>query len=356
MPIFTRPDDLSEIDVQKILDETFNMSAPFDVPIVVIASEEFDHCADRSTRLVRFSRDEMNKVIETRLQDFVAANSDVFAPDVANEIVSEYMENTKYLLEVVAKNLILPDEYASGCVAYPFKGLQGPFAHQKGEEYKDSLSSIILTLPENVTGASYAASNIGVAQGELPELPGSSEEWRLLIAWHEISHTSGAAEMQADKMASIVTRQALGRNGIIQAHADQRIVTAVMNHFEDVQTSYYGWPLTEAIDEVAAMGQAEIDAFSAAEIKDVRFEQPDFKSDKVISLGQRLRDVFPQVFENMEKKIEPMKLRDLMNLKAQTDSFIAEGTFDDDPEEGQIAARFSLALSRLTVGKSAYQP
>lgn len=356
MPIFTRPDDLSEIDAGKILDETYNMSAPFDVPVVVITSEEFDHCADRSTRLVRFSREEMNKVVETRLQAFVAANSNVFAPDVANEVMSEYMENTAPLLEIVARNLIIPDEYASGCIAYPFKGLQGPFAYQQGEDYQDSLSCIILTLPEHVTGESYVASNIGIAQDELPDLPGSSEEWRLLMAWHEISHSSGAAEMQADKMAAIVTRQALGHSDIIQAHADQRIVTAVINHFDTVQTSYYGLPLVEALDEVVAMDQTDIDELSVAEIKDIRFEQPDFKADKVVSLGQRLRDVFPQVFENLEQKKAPMKLSDLMNLKAQTDSFIAGGAFNEDPEEGQIAARFSLALSRLTAGKPAYRP
>lgn len=355
MPIFTRASDLSEVDPAKILEDSYRNESPFGVPTIVLKPEEFEEFSEKAGRFRKFSRTDMQDHIKARLAELFNRQSDM-SQEQKDYITERYVEEAfEVVMMQIVSNLVIPQYVQSGCVTYPFRGIKGPFAHQSSQnDFENPVSGMVFTFTESIDGRTYGESAMSLAENELPEMPGSSEEWHFLLLWHEFAHTTGAAEPQADKMAAIVTRQAFARSDVIQAFADQRMVTAILNHHRDTSVSYYGLPLVENLDEVAAMPQEQIDAMDEEDIKDIRFNKHDYKADKVRAVGGRLKCAFPDIFETIRKKTQPIAMKDLIDLKQETERLVAEGTFQDDPDTCSIARRFVLAVTRLSEGKGAY--
>lgn len=355
MSLITAPSSsLSIVDPVKILHDSLSNERPFNVPTVILRPEEFSEFSKQTGRLHRFSRVDMVAHMQRRISEFFNRQKDI-APETANNITQQYVEvASEDILVQVVSNLIVPQYVQSGCVLLPFKGIEGPFAHQLHAEYQDASSGLVFTFSQSVSGRTYGESMISLAEGELPEMPGSDAEWQHLLLWHEFAHTSGAAEPQADKMAAIVSRKAFDRADMIRAFADQRMVKTVLNHHSDVDISYYGLPLVEGLDEVADMPKEQIDGVSDIELRDIRFETHDYKSAKVRAFGAALTDEFPNEFDLIREKRKPITMGVLSAFRDKSEWLVEHTDLSDDLDCHVIAERFVVAIDRLSVGVRAY--
>ncbi len=356
MSIFSTVLDTSKlINPAAILEDSYQNQNPFGVPTIVFRSEEFLGFSKKQGRLHRFSRADMVDHIRERLNEFFNHQSGISSPQKDN-IVEQYVaEASEQVLVQIVSNLVVPQHIQSGCIPFPFKSINGPFAHQCPEnDFEEAMSGLVFTFPEFVNGKAYGESMMSLSEGELPDMPGSVEEWQFLLLWHEFAHTTGAGEPQADKMAAIVTRKAFARSDVIRALADQRMVTSVLNHHQDINVRYYGLPLVENLDEVAAMSQEQVRAFNEGDVKDIRFEKHDYREHKVKGFGQKLARVFPSVFEDIRTKKRPTSMDCLVDFKQEAERLIGDGELQNDSDATLIANRFVCAIDRLSVGKSAY--
>ncbi len=355
MSLITTTSNLSaEVDPVKTLHDSLRKERPFDVPTIVLSPEEFSEFSTQSGKLHRFSRVDMVAHMQHRLSEFFNRQHDI-PSEIANSITEQYINQaSEQVLVTVANNLIVPQYVQSGCILLPFKGIEGPFAHQLDDRYQEASSGLVFTFSRSVSGRAYGESVMSLAEGELPEMPASDEEWQYLLLWHEFAHTTGAAEPQADKMAAIVTRKAFDRTDIIQAFADQRMVTAVLNHHADIHVSYYGLPLVMGLDEVASMPKRQIDSIDNIDLINIRFEQHDYKAEQVKSFGQNLASEFPEKFDDIRKKRKPITMSVLSAFRDKSEWLMDNTELQDDPDTSYIAGRFMTAIDRLSVGVRAY--
>ena len=351
--IHTALGDISNSSPSEILERSLGNEAPFDVPTIVLSSEEFANCSEKQGRIYRFFRDDMVAHMQSRLQDFFG-RQDKISQERAEEITREYIEAApEHILPKIVSNLIIPQYVQSGCVLFPFKGITGPFAHQATEDFKDADSGMVFTFNKSVDGRAYGESMLQLGENELPEMPGTAEEWQFLLLWHEFSHTTGAAEPHADKIAAIASRQAFAKSDIISALADQRMATAILKHHDDIQISYYGLPLVENLDAVVTMPEDDVQTLDANAVKNIRFETHDYRPHKVRQVGQSLANAFPEEFKNIREHRHPVTMSNLAAF-AEKASGIAKDT--PDPDIAFIATRFVTAIERLSTGKTAYTP
>ena len=352
--ITTSSSSLSVVDPIKVLHDSLNNERPFDVPTVVLKPEEFSEFSTQTGKLHKFSRADMTAHMQSRIQSFFERQQDI-APEQVSQITTQYVEvAAEDILFQVVSNLIVPQYIQSGCVLLPFKGREGPFAHQLNDKYQEASSGLVFTFSQSVSGKDYGESMLSLVEGELPEMPGSDEEWQHLLLWHEFAHTSGAAEPQADKIAAIVSRKAFDNSDLVRALADQRMVKAVLNHHSDIDISYYGLPLVEGLDEVADMPKEQIDGVGDIELKDIRFEVHDYKSTKMRAFGESLANEFPAEFDTIRQKKKPITMGVLSAFGEKAEWLAGNSELENDPDCHDIAGRFVTAIDRLSVGVRAY--
>lgn len=355
MAIFTRPDDVSDIDPKAILAETYAMVAPFDVPVVVIRPEEFKHCIGEG-RIPRISRDKIIHHFVLRLNELFDAHAS--GPikhneqDIMNVIVGK---NSEHLVMEVARSMRVPGYVYAENLQYP-DGYE--YAHNLGENDLDELvCDMVMALNESVTGKQIVAEWITTTEDEIMDVPGADAEWQSFAAWHEYAHTTRAAEPQADKMAAVVTKQAFASNEVLQAIADSRMVRAVLRYdLKNQIVNGYGYGQVRALDEVTTMDMATIDNLSKEDIKQMRFEDIDGKLEAVQRVGRILEAAYPQAYENVRKAKAPLRMQDYINFKSEIETLSLSGTFNDDPDTQEVADRLVLAIDRISQGKIAYSP
>lgn len=117
-------------------------------------------------------------------------------------------------------------------------------------------------------------SSLCVSRSSAPPLLDDYSAWHFLVHAHERSHTIGADEPQADKMAAILCRKKFNDTGAVAIMADMRMMdcarTAIMTYYvrKDVRGGamdnlhLYGYPTVEACDLVLSMPQDDIDSMT----------------------------------------------------------------------------------------------
>lgn len=356
MILVKRPEDINKINAGKLLKMSLKNSAPLDVPTVILTPEQFKGLSNKDGKILRFSRTDMLDVLESRLKN-VFNNSSYFSENQSKEIITKYLtEASEELMTQIVSNIVIPQHIQSGCVPFPFMGIKGPFAHDFNEkDYTDPKAAIVFTFCDNVDGKAYGESMMSLAPGELPEMPGTKEEWQFMLLWHEFAHTAGACEPQADKIAAIVTKQAFGKNDVIDALADQRMVTSILNYNKQINTEYYGLPLVESVDLISQTKQSEIDNVSRDTLKRIRFEKPNYQADKLRAVGNVLNQSLSDIFETVKDNKKPIRLKDLKLIRDETTNALNNNAFKGDQDSIKIAKRLILAVDRLTEGKNAYK-
>jgi hypothetical protein len=356
MTIFYRPNDGSENNASTILEQSLNNKAPFGIPTVTLRPEQFKDLSKNKGKVLRFSRADMLALIDNQLKDTFNNHSDL-SHTQSKTIINKYLSDaSEELMTQIVSNIVIPQHIQSGCIPFPFMGINGPFAHEFNKSnYSEPNAALVFTFCNDVDGKSYGESMMSLEEGSLPEMPGSKEEWQFMLLWHEYAHTTGACEPHADKIAAVITKQAFGNNNVINALADQRLVTSILNYTQHINTEYYGLPLVNNLDDVAQTQQTEIDKLTIEQLKNYRFEKYDYQADIIRKIGDILNQSLHDIFETVSSKKRPITLDNLKQIKEETQNAIDNNLFKDDLDAIRIAKRAVLALDRLTQGKKAYE-
>lgn len=169
-------------------------------------------------------------------------------------------------------------------------------------------------------------------------LPGTAAHWAYWVLEHEMAHTSGAGEAQADIMGAAHYIKAFGKDDVPRTVSDIRAVNAVLRHASESYSEEYGWKPVAALDELLDKGAAAIKNMDDARIHDLRFRSYD---------GQRTAvDHFAgALLHKQGGLLHSLGIKGLIHL---TEDVMAGTQLDARPGAREIGQRFLLALRRLT--------
>lgn len=320
---------VTEEDAADLVMLSWHMDRPLDVPVSIIDTTYLQNVNqnDQCTAL----RNEINFGVQK-----------LSAKGYFNHIPEEDRDSPYFDLN---ENPFFQNALQSGDVissSQTLRGVKKEFADHADafsdnpDSYIDPYYAVILLSHENMTIEKRLNTFIGDQHKNISPLPGTASQWNFHHTWHEIGHSTGAAEPQTEMIATVISRQAFADQTFLYTLADERAVRAIYD--SDKGREKYGWPMVDAIDHVIAAPQKQIDAMSKDDIKALRFRQFDHDQEAVKLVGQKIAE--QNVIAFMDK--------DLSALRDITSEFKNNNVFEGRAK--YINDRFNLACERLTNG------
>ena len=128
--LITTSNTSETINPKRILEDSCHNDRLFGIPTIVFRPEEFEVFSEKRGKVYHFSRADMTEYMRQKLTDFFNRQSGI-SDEQKEHIIGQYMaEASEELLVQTVNNLIVPQNFQSGCVAFPFRGIEGPFAHE----------------------------------------------------------------------------------------------------------------------------------------------------------------------------------------------------------------------------------
>jgi hypothetical protein len=257
------------------------------------------------------------------------------------------------------QRMVMPSSYCPHPATY---------AHLVDEdEYRPAIASVVIApgsdfTPDKYFRASYKRSRNGLA----PLLQGDDAViLHHFVLRHELAHTSGAAEPQADHIASLFTRRAFPESIVPAVVADMRAVSTIKHAFDAAAQAYtnrklnhglhsYNWGMVHAHDRAASVMPGRIAAMTDADIIGRRFDSHRSEAGPVMELGDimtrkrwfflrsKYADTFNKPHFNGIVEAAGRLAGDITRLTSESAIHA-------------ITARFAAAAARLEQGFTAYK-
>lgn len=194
-----------------------------------------------------------------------------------------------------------------------------------------------------------------------PPLLMDNEPYRYSTTCHELAHSWGCNEEQADMAAAILSRRAYGSCATVNLMADLRAVESVWSAYltdklkpipayRKIRREHhneYGWKVAEANDHVAAMSVDAVESMSLSDIFECRAQSFAHDIKTTLKLGTMLSEI-----------AGPPQKESLTLERFVTDAAELEQRAIQSSRSSILhakAARYALATRRLATGASAYQ-
>jgi len=213
---------------------------------------------------------------------------------------------------------------------------------QKGREnYKEKDFALIIHCHSDTTKHDWATLFLSPKSGvELQDLPGTAAHWSTWVLEHEMAHTAGAGEAQADIMAAAHYIRTFDDTSLTTAIADIRAVNAVTRHTIDSYSDTYGWTPVAALDALMAKGTDSIKTLNDTDIHNLRFEHFDGRRKDV--------DDFADTLARCELQHGRMRKLSFKTLLAEAEKLLQGDKLKNKPGAQEIGQRFVMALRRLS--------
>lgn len=229
-------------------------------------------------------------------------------------------------------------------------------SHYGPELYQSSYAAIVTMAPMNLSfGSLFDYQNL-ITRIDCPRIDPGMDIFHFLVACHEIGHVAGGAEAQADKISALLTRRAYGPTPAINMLADFRAIETTMTAVSrlkcgnpsGVEDSPYGWEMVEALDDVSAMPQHQIDALYDEDIFDNVFAP--YPRDT-----ERSKALVGVIFNALSEQSFFMKSCHVHEIAQAAERAMAVTTRIGDPLLHRMTMRLALAAHRVTAGNRAYR-
>lgn len=323
----------SDSELIAVLDLAQALRHPFHIPTMVLSREAYEGL-DFNAACAQLSRDisaykERPRVMDVRDIDNLARSS------------AQALRQPHF-----AKN--------------SFFRAENGFAHERGAgNFKEYFFSVVMPMDAEMTGGRYlnallsgdSHNNNLVRASDV--LRDDKQKLQLHSLLHEYSHSAGAGEPQAEKMASIAFRQVTTpeiARPYLAYTADMRAVNNVFKSDVPEIQQLYGWAMVRVLDDVTAMSEEAIDAMSKYDVRALRYEVHALESQSLRSVGEKVfgdkRD-----YRKEDGSLDPAFLK---ICREKTQELLAKEAFPVGSTEQEIAQRLALAAQRLDAEDDAY--
>lgn len=335
----------TEAEAKKILAQSYTFCAtdkPYGVPVLILRPETFN---------VKGQPDDIGNVqsqYHSRLSRFLRKIGE--DQGVGQSLLRE-SSNGRTIVSttntLIAARLDENYMYAS-CKAITKGGFAQNADHYTPRAYQAPSFAIIQAPRKDLDGVKRLAYMLDAEKVNLaPDLPGMAAQWQFLDLWHEVGHAAGAGEAQTEKMAAVMCRKAFNDASFLQAEADIRYVKAILFSDDEEVRERYGWGMGQAVDEICALSDAEIDALSDEDIRDMRHERYDARGAITQKIGAALRQ---------DIGADKMNGNHLAEIASAAENLLSGAFKNAAQKEKQVIERFHLAVTRLSQGARGYKP
>lgn len=334
---------ITEEDGQNLIESIYAMDAPMGVPVQFLDPHSFTSRPTEGWTLRAIA-----KQVIKQTDDFLTQFEDAV---FSKEIKRQDPTHIKFAQDIVQ----LKEGYSTARGrAYVAHYKYRKYAHKEDEEaYQNPSHAIVLKPSAYINGANFCESLFYGAQSK--SLPGLKSQWQFSILAHELGHTVGAAEPQAETIMVVASRKAFEDNTHLAVVADARALNAVltgMMHPERAKNCHYGWGVVEGNDYVRRLPQGVIDDMTPNQVERIKFQKFAHGNLAILNVAENLQRLVPEVSKTI--KSSRLQASDLIApLFEGARALRRENILCE--EDDRILARFQLACARLWGGMPAYK-